>query len=152
MPTTPKIKIADDPALRAHLEARLETMSQIDAARWALRVAKHALDAAGLNWSELNAVAVGFAVNEQWQEGRARMYDVRQAGFKVHALARTYGDPARQAALRCAGQAVGTGHMKAHAIVAADYAVKAVGLASGDSRDAIAAERQWQLEQIEKRK
>lgn len=45
------------------------------------------------------------------------MFDVRRAGFKVHELARACTGPILQAALRAAGQAVGTGHMQEHAMV-----------------------------------
>ena len=148
MPTKPKIKINDDTALREQIDALYEPVSQVDAAGWALRVAKHIVDAAGLDYHMIAAVTEGFAVNEQWQSGQARMHDVRQAGFKVHERARGCRSEIEKAALRCAGQAVGSGHMKEHAMVASDYAVKAVGLMSTGSMEAITVEREWQLNEL----
>ncbi|PPI18812.1 hypothetical protein C5D34_13525 [Rathayibacter sp. AY1B1] len=51
--------------------------------------------------------------------------------------------PAAKAAARSAGQASGVAHMGAHALGAAAYAVKAVGLAS--TREGGEAEIRWQL-------
>lgn len=68
------------------------------------------------------ALKAGFAVNESWQKGNARMHDVRQAAFQIHRLARDSQDAVIQAALRTAGQAVAAGHMREHAMVASDYA------------------------------
>ena len=66
----------------------------------------------------------GFFINEQWQKGNARMYDVRQAGFRIHRMTKASDDDITRTALRVVGQAVATGHMKEHAMVASDYAVK----------------------------
>ena len=53
--------------------------------------------------------------------------------------------PAAIAAARAAGQAVAVCHMGAHALGAAAYAVKAVGLASSDRPHAAEDELRWQL-------
>ena len=54
-------------------------------------------------------------------------------------------DPAAAAAARAAGQAVAVCHMGAHALGAAAYAVKAVGLAAPDRPNAAEDEIRWQL-------
>lgn len=54
------------------------------------------------------------------------MHDVRQAGFAVHKLARQAPDELTTAVLRVVGQAIGTGHMPEHAMVASDYAIKVI--------------------------
>ena len=73
------------------------------------------------------------------------MHDVRQAGFKVHQLAKESKDLVLQAALRVAGQAIGTGHMREHAMVASDYAIKVVNLKYPDNMEAVKEEREWQI-------
>jgi hypothetical protein len=73
------------------------------------------------------------------------MFDVRQAGFEVHKLAKVCNDPIIKAALRVAGQAVGTGHMREHAMVASDYAVKAINLKYLNNINAVKAERERQI-------
>ncbi len=56
--------------------------------------------------------------------------------------------PAAAAASRAAGQAVGVCHMGAHALGAAAYATRAVGLADPDRPEAVEAEIRWQLDQM----
>ena len=73
------------------------------------------------------------------------MFDVRQAGFKVHQLAKSCNDPISQAALRVIGQAVGSGHMREHAMVASDYAIKTINLKFPSDMSAVRAEREWQI-------
>ena len=66
---------------------------------------------AGFADAENETILNGFDVNEAWQNGQARMHDVRQAGFKIHALTKATEDVLHIAILRVIGQAVGTGHM-----------------------------------------
>jgi hypothetical protein len=47
--------------------------------------------------------------------------------------------------LRVIGHAVATAHMKEHALVASDYAIKLINLAYPDDLAAVQKERQWQL-------
>ena len=42
-----------------------------------------------------------------------------------------------------AGQAVASGHMREHAMVTSDYAIKTIGLISSSSIEAITTEREW---------
>jgi len=76
------------------------------------------------------------------------MHDVRQAGFKVHKLARESTDIITQNALRVVGQAIGTGHMREHAMVASDYAVKVINLKFAEDMEAVKKEREWQIRTI----
>ena len=148
MATQPKIKLVDDPGIRKEIDALYETANQVLLARWPLSVAKHILSLAGIGFGAVEEIAEGFHTNELWQTGKAGMHDVRQAGFKVHRLAREAGDDVRKTALRAAGQAVGSGHMRAHAMVASDYAVKVIGLLTKNDPRAISGERIWQLMEL----
>ena len=78
------------------------------------------------------------------------MHDVRQAGFKIHKIARECNSEIKKTALRVVGQAVGSGHMKEHAMAASDYAVKTIGLVYSNNLEAITIEREWQLNEIKK--
>lgn len=145
MPTKAKIKIDDLPELRAALDALYQEKTQLQLARWALALAEHILPLAGCGAGAIPAVQEGFDVNRRWQAGEARVHEVRQAGLRVHRLAKACSDPVIQAALRAAGQAIGTGHMREHAMVAADYAIKTVNLKYPKDMDAVRAEREWQI-------
>ena len=148
MPTKVKIKINDIPELRAALDAIYEEKAQIQLAQWALTLAEHILALVGYNYETDPVIQNGFDTNRQWQTGAVRMFDVRQAGFKVHQLAKSCNDPIQQAALRVAGQAVGTGHMREHAMVASDYTIKAINLKYPGDISAVKAEREWQIETL----
>jgi hypothetical protein len=65
--------------------------------------------------------------------------------FVGGAAAREASTPAAAAAARAAGQAAAIPHMGAHALGAAAYAAKAVGLAAPDRPEAVGEEIQWQL-------
>lgn len=69
---------------------------------------------------------------------RRRFDAVRAAGSAT--------SPAGAAAARAAAQASAVAHMGAHALGAAAYAAKAVGLAAPDDPDAVRDEVRWQLE------
>jgi immunity protein 5 of polymorphic toxin system len=108
------------------------------------------LDIVGIDYNSVDEIVEGFKVNELWQVGKARMHDVRQAGFKVHKLARECESELKKTALRAAGQAVGSGHMREHAMVASDYAIKTISLISSNDFEAITKEREWQLNELKK--
>ena len=148
MPTKVKIKINDIPELRATLDAIYEEKTQLQLAQWALKLAEHILTLVGYNYEANLLIQNGFDTNRQWQTGTARMFDVRQAGFKVHQLAKACNDPILQAALRVAGQAVGTGHMREHAMVASDYTIKVINLKYPSDISAVKAEREWQIKTL----
>jgi len=145
MPTKVKIKINDIPELRVELDAIYEEKTQFQLAQWSLKLAEHILTLVGYNYKDDPVIQNGFAINRQWQAGAVRMFDVRQAGFKVHQLAKSCNDPISQAALRVTGQAVGSGHMREHAMVASDYAIKTINLKFPSDMSAVRAEREWQI-------
>lgn len=150
MPTKVKIKIKDNNELRTEIDMLYEKMNQEDLAKWSLVVAKHILDIAGVDYRSIDEILEGFKVNELWQQGNARMHDVRQAGFKIHKIARECNSEIMKTALRVAGQAVTSGHMREHAMVTSDYAIKTIGLISSNDIYAITTEREWQLNELKK--
>lgn len=150
MSTKAKIKIVDNDQLRAEIDGLYEKMSQVDLAKWSLAIAKHILDIVGIDHNLVADIADGFRINESWQVDKAGMHDVRQAGFKIHKLARECDDEIQKTALRVAGHAVGSGHMREHSMVASDYAIKTIGMLSSNNINAITREREWQLNELER--
>ncbi len=148
MATRVKIKITDDSDLRAEIDQLVSSLNQVDLAKWAISCAKHVLPFSEIEFIEYKIVANGFQTNELWQKGNATVHQVRQAGFKIHAVARQCKTEVAKTAIRTTGQAVGVGHMKEHAMVCSDYAIKTVQLAFLDNMDKIKAERQWQLSEL----
>jgi hypothetical protein len=68
--------------------------------------------------------------------------------FVAGRAAQSVSSPAAVAAARAAGQASGVAHMGAHALGAAAYAAKAIGLAASNQPAAVAEEISWQLEHM----
>lgn len=148
MASRAKIRITDNSDLRAEIEKLVLSLDQADLAKWALRCAEHVLKFSEKEFPANEAVADGFRTIEQWLKGNATVHQIRQAGFKIHAVARQCKTEVAKAAIRTAGQAVGTGHMKEHAIICSDYAVKTIQLAFPGNMDKITEEREWQLAEL----
>ena len=128
MPTKAKIKIEDDSELRTQLDVEYEYASQVELCRFALLLAEHILTLVRYENMDDPVIKNGYVINRKWQIGDARMHDVRQAGLEIHRKAKACEDIIVQTALRTVGQAVATGHMREHAMVASDYAIKVVNL------------------------
>lgn len=148
MPTKLKLKIKDQIELRCKLDELYETATQEQIARWAINLAIHVLELAAPEFLENAVVVNGFWMSKQWQEGKVRIHDVRQASFKIHQLAKACEDEKMRIALRVVGQAVATGHMKEHGMVASDYAIKCINLTFPNRKEAVIDERMWQIQEL----
>jgi len=146
----PKIKIVDDTELRNEIEENTELISQVDLAKWAISVAKHVLPYLEKEFPEDERILNGIETNELWQKGEATVHQVRQAGFKVHEVARECKEETSKVAARAVGQAVGVSHMRGHAMVGTDYAIKTINLAFNNDMGKVTEEREWQLNKFKK--
>lgn len=148
MPSQSKIKFSDYPDLRIEIDKLNDNADQVILAKWAINCAKHILPLATNENVDLSIIKDGFKINELWQVGKATVHEVRKAGFKIHTVARECETSVGKNAIRTAGQAVAVGHMREHAMVCADYAIKTIGLAFPDDLNRIKKEREWQLEAL----
>jgi hypothetical protein len=84
-----------------------------------------------------------------WARGEVSWWDARAAGGHANAAARDLRGAARHAAY-AAGQAGAVGHVAAHELGAAAYAIRAVQAAApeGESQAAGRAECRWQRDQL----
>lgn len=149
MSTKVKIKITDQNSLREQLEAIYQKAGQLQICQYALQLATHILEITHFPDTQHDVIQEGYAINEAFQRGEVRMHDVRLVGFKIHQLAKTYQNPIFQTTLRVVGHAVSSAHMKEHAIVASDYAIKVINQLYPDNLPAIIAERHWQIETLQ---
>ena len=150
MATKIKIKINDNKELRKEIDGFYENMDQKTLAKWSLAIAKHILKIVDIDYSSIDEIVEGFKISELWQVKEVPLHDIRQAGFKIHKIARESDSEIKRAALRVVGHAVASGHLREHAIIASDYAVKTIGLITSDNMEAITIEREWQLDEIKK--
>lgn len=146
--TKVKIKIVDDTELRKELDMEYDFSSQEQLCKYALLLAHHILELINYPDMDNETIKEGFFINEQWQKGNVRMHDVRQIGFKIHQMAKASEDDIICTALRVVGQAVATAHMKEHAMVASDYAVKVINLVHPNNMDEVKKERLWQINHL----
>lgn len=153
MVTKPRIKIRDDSGLRSEIDKEYENTDQVDLAGWAIICARRVLPFAKDENVDFYVLEKGFEINELWQRGKASVHEVRQAGFKIHSVARKCKTEIGKNAIRTAGQAVGVGHMKEHAMVCSDYAIKTIELAfPSEIGRRIIEEREWQLKELKRLK
>lgn len=146
--TKTKIKIPDEPALRERLDRECDEASHVQLCRYALGLAAHILALTHDPHPDHPTLQEGFRICGQWQKGLASVQEVRRCGFQIHQMARATGDAIARAAWRVAGHAVATAHMREHALVASDYAVKVVSLLHPDSLDEVRKERLWQIRHL----
>lgn len=149
MATKAKIKIMDNQELRGAIDALNEKMDQIVLAKWSIELVKHIIESMEMDQETLDEIKKGIGINEQWQLGNLGVHEVRLAALAMHKLARESDDEVKKTVLRAVGHAIASGHMKEHAMVASDYATKAVGLISKNDEASITSERQWQLMSLE---
>lgn len=149
MRNKPKIKISDNSQLREKLLNLVATVEHVDLAAWAMGCVNHIIN---LSTEEINPEVIksGFETIKLWQKKEATVHQLRQAGFKIHEEARKCKSELPKTILRAAGQAVGVGHMREHAMVCSDYAIKTVQLSSFNNFDKISEERKWQIDEVKK--
>ena len=117
-------KLDDIPELKEKLISIYETKSHKDVSRYSLLLAEHVLAMSGMPRNE--TVEACFTVSRAWQEGRAKFQEARQVAFALHRLAREETNPVYVLVYRTLGQIAATPHVKRHALVASDYAVKLI--------------------------
>lgn len=141
----PKIKIVDNTNLRNKIEEELEKLSQKLLAQWALNVAVPYLDYLDSHLKDDPRICLGIETLEKRLEKHIRAYDLRKVGFAVNELAKESKTEISKYSARSFAQAIATGHMRGHAMISSDYAIKAVNTLTNNSLDASTDERKRQL-------
>lgn len=142
-------KIDDVPDLRIELENIFDGKSHAQISEYGLRLGRHIL--AITNTEPCGEVKECFDVIKKWQNGEtgkgfAKFQEARQAAFRLHRLAREERDPVKVLVLRVMGQIAATPHVKRHALIASDYAVKLINVLYPKDIDAVKEEREVQIE------
>ena len=148
LPCPYKLKILDDGQKRLELEQILVQLPQKQLAQWAMEHATRfiALINIGDDLKEQQILTQVQEVFEARLEGKVSAYELRKAGFLAQHLSQQAKSPVSKYAARVFAQAVATAHMRGHAIVSADYAVKVVNLQNPDDMQAVVRERKQQIE------
>ena len=136
-------KLDDIPELKETLISIYETKSHKDVSRYSLLLAEHIL--ALTNMPSNETIDACFTVSRAWQKGEAKFQEARQVAFALHRLAREEPDPIRVKVYRTLGQVAATPHVKRHALVASDYAIKLINLLYPNDYDEVRKEREVQI-------
>ncbi|WP_148229434.1 putative immunity protein [Carnobacterium sp. 17-4] len=141
-----KIKIIDNVELRNKIEDNLENLPQKSVAKWALKVATPILEYLDSHLKNDVRVELGVEALEKRINGSINAYELRKIGFIVNELAKESKTEISKYAARSFAQAIATGHMRGHAMVSSDYAIKVVNHLTSNSPEASTKERRRQLE------
>ena len=116
---------------------------------WAADCAEHALPYFETARPEDDRPGRAIELGRGWARGEASWWDARSHGGHANAAARDLRGAARHAAY-AAGQAAAVGHVAAHELGAAAYAIRAVQAAAApnDAAEAGRAECRWQRAQL----
>jgi hypothetical protein len=126
-----------------------QTLSEADrriVAAWAADCAERVLDVFEAEAPGDSRPRDAIARTRAFARGELRVAEEIRRRFVGHRAAREVSAPAAVAAARAAGQAAAVPHMGAHALGAAAYAAKAVGLAASERPGAVSDEIRWQLD------
>ena len=148
MKNASKIKILDDVERREEISQISQSATQKVMAKWAVALAIHISEQANYDFRSLKVLTDAIHVVSSWQVDQANVYAVRRAALRVHQLARNTENAITTTILRSFAHAISTGHMSEHALVASDYAIKAVGLLTLQDMQAIETERLWQVQEL----
>ncbi|UJF16607.1 hypothetical protein LZ578_05840 [Jeotgalibaca sp. MA1X17-3] len=149
-PSSPKIKIVDDIHLRNLIEERIESLPQKEVAKWALKLSLEYLVFLDEHLKDDPRINLGIKTLEERIEGNIRAYDLRQVGFLVNQLAKESKTDKSKYSARTFAQAIATGHMRGHAMVCSDYAIKVTNGLTDNSLEMATKERERQLEMFSK--
>ena len=117
-------KLDDVLELKEKLISVYETKSHKDVSLYSLLLAEHVLALSGMPTNE--TIDSCFSVCRAWQAGEVKFQAARQVAFALHRLAREEPDPVYVLVYRTLGQIAATPHVKRHALIASDYAVKLI--------------------------
>lgn len=147
IPTQYKVKIKDNIDKRIELEEILESFTQKDLSEWVITNAKRFKKDIDIGDTELkNSIIKNTeATFHQRMKGSASAYELRQSGFSANTLSKKSKSEISKFASRVFAQAIATGHMRGHAIVSSDYAIKVVNLKSNYCMSSSTEERNKQI-------
>ena len=142
LPSPYKVAIWDDSEKRLELEQILDRLLQKELARWALENSQDFLSLIDIgDEGEKNKI-----IRQAYEAFDARLRnELRKAGFAVNLLSKNAQNQLAKYAARVFVQAISTAHMRGHAIVSADYAIKVRNLQEADKLELVRQEREKQI-------
>ena len=142
-------KIDDIPELKEKLIEAFDAKchSHIDISRYGLLLASHILELTDTPVDD--AIAEVFAINQKWQAGEVRFQAARNVAGMILDLAREEKDPVKVKVYRVLGQVAAIPHVKRHALIASDYAIKLINVMYPKNLEEVKKERETQISLME---
>jgi hypothetical protein len=140
-------KLDDIPELKVQLIAVFDATTWRNVSKYSLLLADHILRLTDV--PKTGVIKKCYEINERWQNGETTFQEARALAGKIHNLARAESNPVREKALRAIAQVALTPHVKRHALIASDYAVKVINLMHPGDMDEVRKERELQVRLME---
>ena len=145
VPSEYKIKVTDIPQKRLELEKLLEQLPHKEIARWAVENARRFIEDIENFADKESILEETLNVFQQRLEGNISAYQLRQAGFLANTLSKRSKADISKFAARVYAQAIASAHMRGHAMVSSDYAIKVIQLKDPKDLDRVRVERERQI-------
>lgn len=145
VPSDYKIKVTDIPQKRMELETLLEQLPHKEVARWAVENARNFIEDIESFADKESILEETLNVFQQRLEGKISAYQLRQAGFLANTLSKRSKADISKFAARVYAQTIASAHMRGHAIVSSDYAIKVIQLKYPKNLDRVRVERERQI-------
>jgi hypothetical protein len=136
-------RIDDLPEMKEEIESLCESKSHKEVSKYGLQLAEHILRLTNTPLDD--AMQACFDINIKWQEGTVKFHEARVVSDRLLQMAREEKDPARMKLLRFMGQVAAIPHVKRHALIASDYAVKLINLMYPGDMEEVRRERETQI-------
>lgn len=135
--------IKDDVELREELQKIFECKSHKEMVKYSMFLGRHIMDITHTHPCE--EITQAYEISEKWLEGKAKFQEARAAAIKIHRLAHNEEDPVMEKVYRVMVQVAAAPHVKNHALIASDYAIKLINTMHPDNADEVRKERQTQI-------
>lgn len=135
--------IQDDIELREELQKIFESKSHKAMVKYSLLLGRHIMDLT--NTQPYEEIKQAYEISEKWLEGKAKFNDARAAAIKIHRIAHNEEDPVMEKVYRVMVQVAAAPHVKNHALIASDYAIKLINAMYPDNLEEVSKERQTQI-------
>ncbi len=112
--------------------------------KYSLLLGQHILNLS--NVERIKEIDDCFSINILWQEGKVRFQAARDVADIVLKLAKDEKDQIKNKVFRVMAQVANTPHVKRHALIASDYAIKLVNIMYPGNFEEVRKERQIQIE------
>lgn len=148
IPSSYKIKVNDLSEKREQLEWILYKMPHKQLVKWAIKNARAFLNFIDIGDDHLKDSIIRETTEALYKrmDGEISAYHIRNAGFLANKLGQMSKSDLSKYSARVFAQAIATGHMRGHAIVSSDYAIKVINILFPNNMVKIQEERDRQIE------